>query len=722
MLTVKQLTLLAGLLIAGNWGGYWLKTHRPEFFVLEFFNSPPNLILINTLVIILVLVVFNLISLVNLREDKKALYTDTTLIENIPSILCIKDKDGRWLVANKRYLDLLHLSGVSYRKKKDVELVLIAGCCVKELEANIFQDQQAWQKRRAIKENRLVSLGDAKHINIEITSTPIFNDKQEPLRLIISSENLQQNTELSLLNTWFDSNPISFALLNKKFKIERINQQFSHLTGHTIDEIRAKSIVFLNRKYANKTNAEIVQFFKENDSDQVWSKEVFCEVREGKSCVVKLEIKSACEEKDYYFATLVDITLQKQYKKRISQASYCDDLTGLTGRALYMEKLTQFLSNAAEHKQHAVICVLDLALFKSVNDSLGYNASEQILKEVAKRLSQLSKTSDIVSRLRGDEFALLMVNEESHEKAMFSASILMESILKSLARPFPIDDHDIVISASVGVAIFPEDGLNAELLMQNADLAMTQAKKMGGNQAQFYSKALLLEQQDRLALEQNLRKAMSRYELELFYQPQYSAKNKKLWGAEVLIRWTQDPQGKAIRVSPESFIPIAEETGLIIEIGGWILETACLQMKKWLDNKMPISQVSVNVSARQFMDKHFLESVESALKKSNLPAKHLEIELTETMLVGDPTKIELQLKRLNKMGIKIALDDFGTGYSSLSYLKKFPIDMLKIDQAFIREMTPDSKDAKLVKAIINMKINVISSKATILVVRCLFTR
>lgn len=702
MLSGRQFFILISFLVAGNALGYALKTYYPDFYALAMSHDILLITLVNIVLISLILLVFSLVKRLSLRADKKNLYSDSTLMAKIPNILCIKDKNGQWLSANNHYLNLLGLNKTPYKNMKDVDLASKTEIGTKELEANVVRDQQAWRKRKTIKENRTITADHANPMTIEIASTPIFDHNGKPLRLLVSSPNLQQNTELALLDASFNESPLSCALLDKNFTIKRINYQFSSLTGFTADEAQSKPIAFFKKKHSGAISAEIIRFFKESMGDETWSREISFQAKDDQYLVIQLAIKAISQDRKHYIATLIDITVQKQYEKRLSRTGQTDDLTGLASRSLYLEKLTQFLLSATKHKRHAIVCVLDIELFKSVNDSLGYNASEQILRKAAIRLNELSKDSDVVARLRGDEFAILLTNEDSHEKAIFSASILTEKILASLANSFSVEGHEIVTGASIGVAIFPEDGLSAEVLMKNADLAMYEAKSKGGNQSEFYSSALLVEQKERLTMEQDLRKALSRYELELFYQPQYSARSQKLWGAEVLIRWTKDPQGQAKRIPPDVFIPIAEETGMILEIGSWILETACLQMRKWLDSNMPLNQISVNVSARQFMSEKFLESVEQALEKANLPPKHLEIELTETMLVGDPRRIELQLKRLNGMGIKIALDDFGTGYSSLSYLKKFPIDMLKIDQAFIREMTPESKDAKIVKTIINM--------------------
>ena len=263
-------------------------------------------------------------------------------------------------------------------------------------------------------------------------------------------------------------------------------------------------------------------------------------------------------------------------------------------------------------------------------------------------------------------------------------------------------NRDIFITASIGIALYPEDGTSAEMLLKNADMAMQEAKRQGRNNYQFYRKDLADEAGNRLLTELNLRKALERGELQLYYQPQYYASSRAIFGAEVLIRWLHIVDSRTQMIPPDYFISIAEESGLIVEIGAWILRTACVQLKQWQDQGYSLKQVSVNVSARQFLDDNFLETVKQALLDAGLNPESLELELTESLLAGDLKKIELQLNRLKKMGIKIALDDFGTGYSSLSYLKNLPIDVLKIDQSFIREMTMGSKDARLASAIISM--------------------
>jgi len=280
--------------------------------------------------------------------------------------------------------------------------------------------------------------------------------------------------------------------------------------------------------------------------------------------------------------------------------------------------------------------------------------------------------------------------------------LIAKKVISEISRVYFFENREIFIGSSIGITIYPEDGDSSEILLKNSDLSMYHAKNMGRNNFQFYKKEYSSSIKDRLSLENKLRKAIERDELRLYFQPQYSLKNRKISGAEVLVRWFIDEVRTQKMIPPDYFIPIAEDSGLIISIGEWIMLNACKQIKLWINEGLPISQISVNVSARQFLDSGFMNSISDALKQANLAAEHLELEITESMLIGDTKRIELQLKRLKKMGIKIALDDFGTGYSSLSYLKNFPIDILKIDQSFIRDMINETKDAKIARAIIEM--------------------
>lgn len=513
-----------------------------------------------------------------------------------------------------------------------------------------------------------------------------------------------ENNRRQLLSHVLEVSHISYALLDERLHIKESNSAFSELFGYSPGELENQP---LSMMLASDEGVKFTPSFAAKLKDRrkkYWSGEVNCRPKNSRHFPGKLEITpiNGNKEKALYFATLADITRQKLDEKRIIRIAHYDDLTGLANRVMFYERLGQFLSTSQRYNLHAVIFFIDLDRFKAVNDNLGHDAGDELLKETAKRLLAITRKGDIVARLSGDEFALLLLNEKSHEQAIYSASLIANKIIEKLSEVFYIQRREVFIGASIGISIYPEDGELAEALIKNADIAMYEAKNKGRNNYQFFKKDFTAATQDRLALESNLRNAISRNELQLYYQPQYRAENRELCGAEVLIRWFQGDYAQNKIIPANYFIPIAEDTGLIIDLGTWVLRTACAQLKSWLNEGYHLRQVSVNISARQFSDPNFLQIVEDALKDADLAPEYLELEITESMLIGDTQRIEFQLNQLKKMGISIALDDFGTGYSSLSYLKNFPIDILKIDQSFVRDITFNAKDARMARAIIDM--------------------
>lgn len=634
-------------------------------------------------------------------------FSDQLLINHFPDILCLKDKDGRWLKASRSYLEYLNLQGVDYTGKNDIELTQFSGSDLEALKENAVQDKNAWYLRQQLKEIRTFSRPGKPDQTLAMTRTPVFDPAGERFRLIVTGivadEYDQEKARLQMVSHVFNVCHLSFALLDEHFKINKINVAFSELTGYQISETEQKHLSFIISSEGNaKLNIWHDGLFKKKD-ERYWSGEMLCKPKNGEAFPVKLDMTQVEKDgKTVYFATLSDITRQKLAEKRIIQIAHYDDLTGLPNRVMFFERLGQFLSTSQRYHLHAVVFFIDLDRFKAVNDTLGHDAGDELLKETARRLLSITRKGDVVSRLSGDEFALLLLNERTHEQAIYSASLIAKKIIQKISEVYYIQRREVFIGSSIGVSIYPEDGSSAAILLKNADIAMYEAKNKGRNNYQFYKKDFIVATQDRLALELNLRKAIARNELQLYYQPQFKATSRELCGAEVLIRWFHGGPEQNKMIPPTYFIPIVEDTGLIIDIGAWILRKSCAQLKAWIDEGFSLQQVSVNISARQFSDPNFLQIVEDALKDADLPPEHLELEITESMLIGDNKRIELQLHRLKKMGIKIALDDFGTGYSSLSYLKNFPIDILKIDQSFIREMTLESKDAMIACAIIDM--------------------
>jgi len=372
-----------------------------------------------------------------------------------------------------------------------------------------------------------------------------------------------------------------------------------------------------------------------------------------------------------------------------------DYLTGLPNRMLLKDRVEQAIMLARRHDTRLAVMYLDLDGFKHINDSLGHPIGDKLLQSVARRLVACGRASDTVSRQGGDEFVVLLSEVLYAEDAVLAAS----RMLKAVAEVHSIDEHDLHVTTSIGVSIFPEDGADAQTLIQNADTAMYQAKANGRQGYQYFKPEMNARAVERQSLEESLRRALQRDELSLHYQPKINFATGAITGAEALLRWNHATRGM---VSPATFIPVAEDCGLIVPIGKWVLRQACAQAQAWVAAGLPPASIAVNVSARQFRDGGFLDGLFAILEQTGLDPRLLELELTESVLMTHvETAVEI-LKTLRESGVQVAVDDFGTGYSSLSYLRKFQIDALKIDQSFVGEITTADSDASIVTAVISM--------------------
>jgi diguanylate cyclase (GGDEF)-like protein/PAS domain S-box-containing protein len=390
-----------------------------------------------------------------------------------------------------------------------------------------------------------------------------------------------------------------------------------------------------------------------------------------------------------------DVTQARAMSHRMSYLAHHDYLTHLPNRLLLDDRLSQAIAAADRHQQLLAVLFVDVDRFKHINDSLGHAIGDELLVSVAKRLVAGVRSSDTVSRQGGDEFVILLSNIVQTEDAALSAS----KILAALGQPHRVKDHDLQITASVGISVFPDDGIDAETLVKNADIAMLTAKDNGRNNYQFFKSDMNEHALERQSLESGLRHALERREFVLYYQPKLDLETKAITGAEALIRWRQPALGIVL---PEMFIPIAEQCGYIVPIGRWVLREACQQIQTWLDMNLEPAPVAINISAVELRSKDFVQGVRAVLQETGLDGRYLEFELTETALMQDPKSTIAVLRTLKDIGVRITLDDFGTGYSSLSYLKRFPIDALKIDKSFVRGLCTNAGDANIVSAVINM--------------------
>lgn len=407
------------------------------------------------------------------------------------------------------------------------------------------------------------------------------------------------------------------------------------------------------------------------------------------------------------YGTLQDISEIRQAEERIQHLAYFDSLTNLPNREFFKKRLDEALALAKRHAKKGALLFLDLDNFKRINDTLGHNIGDMLLKAAANRLRESIRTSDVISRhddcdqldqlarMGGDEFTLL-VSEIQHEE---DAACIASRILENFSQPFHLSGHEVVVSPSIGISVFPHDGEDVGRLLRNGDMAMYYAKRAGKNSFSFYDESMNEVAMKRLIMENHLRKALENQELSLHYQPQKDMITGQISGVEALMRWHSPELG---HVPPDQFIPLAEETGLIIELGEWVLRTACAQTKAWHDSGISLQRVAVNVSVHQFVQTGFTNLVAEILAETGLKPNVLELEVTEGLLMKDAVSAVKTLGALKSLGVQLAIDDFGTGYSSLSYLKQFPIDRLKIDRRFVQDINTDPSDAAITMAVIAM--------------------
>ena len=390
-----------------------------------------------------------------------------------------------------------------------------------------------------------------------------------------------------------------------------------------------------------------------------------------------------------------DVSMARAMSLEMSHSAEHDFLTGLPNRMLLNDRIHQAISLVPRHQKQVVVLFLDLDGFKHINDSLGHPIGDKLLQSVSRRLVHCVRNSDTVSRQGGDEFVVLLSEADQWE----DAALIARRMLRAVAEPHSVDQHELHVTTSIGVSIYPDDGLDAETLIKNADTAMYQAKENGRQGYQFFKPAMNVRAVERQSIEESLRRALERQEFVLHYQPKINVMTGEIVGAEALIRWPHPTRGF---ISPSRFIPIAEDSGLIRPIGNWVLRGACNQARAWADAGLPVGTMAVNVSAIELRDENFLEGFYRILSETRMDPRCLELELTESVLMKHAESAASILQTLREQGVQVAIDDFGTGYSSLSYLRKFPIDALKIDQSFVSQVTSTADDRSIVTAVISM--------------------
>lgn len=476
-----------------------------------------------------------------------------------------------------------------------------------------------------------------------------------------------------------------------------VSGEFEKLFGHKLNEYQTIRVEFWRENIHPEEMEKVLSSFNEtiNGDAQYWSEEYSFRRADGgyvfvldRGYIIRNESGQALRA----IGTMMDITQRKQSEEIIRYQAVYDQLTGLPNRLLFNERLLAALTKARNSQKMLAVMFLDLDKFKKINDTLGHGAGDRLLESFAARISDSLRSTDTVARWGGDEFTVLLPEISSLEDAVKMAQRIQEN----LKPVFKLEEQSLHVTSSIGIALYPEDGEDAETLVKNADAALYRAKERGRNNYQFYTSSINPQGSQLLTLENRLHDALQKGEFEVYYQPKVNITTWKIQGMEALLRWHHPEFGL---VSPGTFIPIAEENGLIVAIGEWVLETACTQNKAWQDAWQPDLRIAVNFSARQFQQFNLLEMVAKCLEKTGLEPKYLELEITETTAMQDVDYTTKVLKDLQKMGVQIALDDFGTGYCSLNYLKKFPLNILKIDKSFVSGLTTDPCERAIANAV-----------------------
>jgi diguanylate cyclase (GGDEF)-like protein/PAS domain S-box-containing protein len=506
----------------------------------------------------------------------------------------------------------------------------------------------------------------------------------------------RSNAELCQAATVFENTKEGVMIADAANRVVAVNRAFVEITGYGADELIGRTPEVLRSSRQDEAfYRRIGEAIKEHGH---WQGELWDRRKNGEDYPAWLSI-SVVKDDDgqvtHHVSVFSDITVLKESEARLDQLAHHDPLTGLPNRLLLNARAEHALARARRNEKQMAVLFLDLDRFKYINDTLGHPAGDLLLQQVAERLRKCVRDEDTISRLGGDEFTILL--EELDDAG--AASTVARKILGALSEKAVLFGREVFVTCSIGISLYPRDGEDIVTLFKNADSALYRAKDQGRDTYQFYTEELTTLAVERLELENDLRHALETGELLVHYQPQVNLRSGRITGMEALARWQHPRRGLLM---PADFIPLAEETGLIVPLGEWVLRTACFQAKAWLDAGLSTAPVAVNLSPRQFRQKDLVERIAGTLQESGLPPDHLELEITEGLVMFNVEASVTLMGRLKDLGVRFSIDDFGTGYSSLSYLKRFPIDKIKIHQSFVQNITTDPEDAAISSAIISL--------------------
>jgi diguanylate cyclase (GGDEF)-like protein/PAS domain S-box-containing protein len=509
------------------------------------------------------------------------------------------------------------------------------------------------------------------------------------------TERLSAEDKLRLHARIIEDSDQGILITDAHERIVSVNTAFTRITGYSAAEAIGKTPDLLR---SGRHNADFrAQVRSAMHGSGPWQGEILGRRKNGEIFPQSVSISVVRNEKGettHAFSIFSDISVFKEAEARMQQLANYDSLTGLPNRTLLNQLVGQALTAARRSNKHGALLVIDLDRFTAIYDTLGHEVGDDLLREVGARFRQVLRDEDVLARIDGGKFAVALLDIQKREHA----GIVAQKILGTLDSPIAIDTHELRIGACIGISVYPEDGLDTASLLRFADAAMSKVQQNGDNGYMFYSSEMNQRAKEHLRIESELRRALGGQQLELHYQPKVSLRSGRIVGAEALIRWRHPERGL---VPPGLFIPVAEETGLILDIGTWVLEEACRQIRQWQDAGIDVPPVAVNLSSRQF-DRHLPQRVQAVLEQHGVAPDRLKLEITETLLVRGPDQVIPIMNELVAMGLSLALDDFGTGYSSLAYLKKFPISTLKIDRSFVIGLPREQNDCAIAQAIVTM--------------------
>lgn len=535
------------------------------------------------------------------------------------------------------------------------------------------------------------------YVWLAISAVSIYLARSRLLGFIGIKARAQRNQDLQRLRlaaAVFDSTLEGVLVTDADGVIVHVNRAFISITGYQQDEVLGERP---SKFKSGRHGPEFYErMYKTILSAGQWSGEIWNRRKNGEIYPQWQSIRAIRDDRGvitHFVAVFSDITSIKHSERELAHLAHYDALTGLPNRLLFTDRAEQAQTHARRNKQTLALLLIDLDHFKHINDSLGHNVGDEVLKAVSERIGHMMEKGVTLARLGGDEFAVLV---ENPRQAMQAAE-LAQGVLDGLREPFLIDTQSLFLTASIGISIFPNDALSAEQLLRNADAALFQAKSQGRESYALYTEELTSHAQRRVEMTGELRRAIVQNELRVFYQPIHNLHTRRIEGVEALVRWQHPQRGV---VSPGEFIPVAEQSGLIADIDNWVLTEACRQMRQWLEAGIGLSFVAVNVSSRLFGRGDLDRRVAQVLSETGLASEYLELEVTESAVMDDPEQAIEQMHRLRELGLRLSIDDFGTGYSSLLRLKRMPVQKLKIDQGFVAGLPDDEDDIAIVRAII----------------------